>query len=172
MKRISVDTETLGTTTKSVPLQISAVDVDNPSSFFNAYVDWADLTKEGFRVNGSTLRFWMKQPEEIRTKVFAGTVALPEILKGLAEFCKDATEVWMNSPSFDSEKILIPAYNHFKLPVPWSFRDERDFRTLKALGFAYFDMPYQYPAGAHDALTDATAQAEYIYQMTQRMKQK
>lgn len=73
-------------------------------------------------------------------------------------------QVWMNSPSFDGV-ILQDLANDFATPLPWTFRQERDLRTLKALASQCCDgqviLPDK-PNNAHDALADAKYQLEVI----------
>lgn len=177
MTRLSLDTETLGTSAGSVILQIACTNVDNPTKKFNCYIEPFHQLPLGLTVEAATADWWNNQPQKVRDKVFSGNALLSEALTGLATFilCERdsySMEVWMNSPSFDSEKILQPAFKLLELPLPWQFYEERDFRTMKALGKDYFNFPFSKPTGAHDALVDAKAQGEYIYQLTNRMKEK
>lgn len=76
-----------------------------------------------------------------------------------------AIQVWMNSPSFDSV-ILNDMAKQIGTELPWSYREERDLRTLKAMAktrnadeYALLPSP---PDNAHDALADAKYQLEII----------
>ena len=167
---ISLDTETGGIQTGSVVYQIGAKCLNN-GALFSVYISPASCLRAGLLMDVSTQEWWAKQDQEIRARVQGGTVSLQEALTQFTAWIDAQTwtryaggenfpklEVWMNSPSFDSEKILGPAYKVCGWPgVPWKYHQERDFRTLAAW---YGD--YQKPEGAHDALVDAIAQGDYI----------
>lgn len=174
MIRLSLDTETLGIRPGSQLLQLACVDLDCPFDYFNVYVAQEGQSIYGLKADANTLAWWQEQDSAVRAKVFSGTVPLRDAIEAFANWFKDVRgqeqiELWMNSPSFDSEKILQPIFSAISLPLPWNYWEERDFRTLQNLGKTYFNFSYQKPAGAHDALADAKAQGEYIYQLTYRM---
>jgi len=177
MIRLSLDTETLGTSAGSQILQIACVDLDNPSDSIDLRLNAVDQARYGLTTDPATINWWSNQSKAVRDSVFGGTLPLDMALTTFAFWLKDIigketdVEVWMNSPSFDSDKILAPAFAAIKLQLPWSYYQERDFRTVKALGQKYFNLAYQKPINAHNALADAKAQGEYIYQLTYRMIQ-
>lgn len=161
--RISIDTETLGTSHGSVICQIAAYNIDTEAST-TIYVDIADCAREGLLRDQSTLDWWKKQDPQIYLKVTSGKISLKDSLRALTNWIHQQStetpeEVWMNSPSFDSAKILEPAYAVFGWQLPWGFRAERDFRTLRALSPLRLYTP---PLGAHDALVDAIAQGKFV----------
>ena len=172
MSRISLDTETLGITAGSMIAQIAAVDIDNPSIFFNVYLDISTQAALGLNLDKSTVDWWNLQDPAIKAKVFGGSASLSPSLTRLSIWLQqfDTPEIWMNSPDFDSGKILAPAYAACGQTIPWAYYQERDFRTAKALGASYLNLHYQKPIGAHDALVDAKQQGEYIYAITTRLK--
>lgn len=171
--RIHIDTETGGQTSGSVIFQIGA---------------WCNLTEQtldikvssescrdlGLHFDKATLNWWEFQSPELFARVSSGTVPLPKALAALSTWLtsqvsllaeETPVEIWMNSPSFDSEKILLPAYMKVTGGTdgrPWDFREERDFRTLVALASELGLPIYRKPIGAHDALVDATTQGKYV----------
>lgn len=175
MIRLSLDTETLGIRRGSQIAQIACCDLDNPSDFFNVYIDLSDQAALGLTTDQSTLDFWAAQDQAIRDKVWGGALDLETALICFQIWLTDITakepfEIWMNSPSFDSEKILAPAFDLIDLALPWQFHQERDFRTLQNISKTYCNFPYQKPSGAHDALVDAQAQGAFIYEAINRIK--
>lgn len=174
MIRLSLDTETLGTSAGSQILQLACTDIDCPSDHFNIYIAQEGQDTYGLKSDPNTVQWWRERDSLTRAKVFSGVTPLKDAMILFSNWLNDIRgneqiEVWMNSPSFDSEKILGPIFDALNLTLPWSYYEERDFRTMKALGSTYFSFPYQKPTGAHDALVDAKAQGEYIYQLTYRM---
>ena len=172
-QRISVDTETLGTSYGSVIAQIAACDIDNPSTFFNLYLDITKQADLGLVINADTVNWWSQQDARIKSVVLGGSAPLSESLTQFSIWLDthfQEPEMWMNSPSFDSTLILAPAYKTCGQNLPWKYYQERDFRTLKAMGEKYFRYPFVKPANAHDALADARAQGAYIYELETRIK--
>ena len=76
MSRISLDTETLGITAGSMIAQIAAVDIDNPSIFFNVYLDISTQEALGLNLDKSTVEWWNLQDPAIKAKVFGGSASL------------------------------------------------------------------------------------------------
>lgn len=82
--------------------------------------------------------------------------------------CVDAKQpfqVWMKTPRFDAG-ILEHLAKQVHVNLPWTFREERDMRTLAALAQAcnaheYSLLPPK-PDNAHDALVDAKHQLKII----------
>ena len=73
---------------------------------------------------------------------------------------------WMNSPRFDGA-ILQHCFQQIEdTDLPWTFRDEADYRTLRRLAKAKdrnaFDNLPQPPDNAHQALVDASYQLDMI----------
>ncbi len=72
--------------------------------------------------------------------------------------CKPST-VWGNSPSFDLDALRF-YYSALKRDVPWVFRNERDYRTLRELYGHTSDMPKT--TIAHNGEADARWQLEHL----------
>lgn len=65
--------------------------------------------------------------------------------------------MWANSPAFDLV-MLRNAFNKHHVDAPWGFWIERDFRTFLSMTNA----DRVKPEVAHDALSDAKAQAQTL----------
>ena len=164
VRRLHIDTETLGISPGSVILQIAVASEDG--MIFEVRISKESCLAAGLTYDAATLDWWDKQDPVVRARVFSGKDSLALALFKFNEFLIDyrrhidphlPIEVWMNSPSFDSEKILKPALEAYGIQVPWKYYEERDFRTAQAIFGGYTK-----PAGAHDALVDAVAQMEYV----------
>ena len=84
MSRISLDTETLGITAGSMIAQIAAVDIDNPSIFFNVYLDISTQAALGLNLDKSTVDWWNLQDPAIKARVFGGSASLSPSLTRLS----------------------------------------------------------------------------------------
>jgi len=67
--------------------------------------------------------------------------------------------VWGNSPSFDMAALRF-YYSKLKRDVPWAFRAERDYRTLRELYGRTSDMPKT--TTTHNGEADARWQLEHL----------
>ena len=100
----------------------------------------------------------MNQSAEAK-KVFddASIVTLPTALVALARWIGEDAIMWGNSARFDLG-ILEYAYDSCLIPVPWDHRNERCYRTLKAL---HPEIKIMRSGTHHNALDDATSQAHH-----------
>ncbi len=174
---ISLDLETLGTAPGSVILSIGAVafNIDDPTHRmlpeslprFDIAIDVASATQAGFTIDPDTVMWWLRQSDGARHAMAqkqgqAGRLA--EVLYafrdfvGLATVGPDTVRVWGNGSDFDNV-LLAEAYRKLNRPAPWKFWNNRCLRTLRA---EHPDVPRVKPRLAHDALSDAEAQAATI----------
>lgn len=128
---------------------------------FYVAIDPRSAQDAGGRVDASTVQWWLNQSPEARA-VFSDASPMPiaEALNRFAEFCSQPYGppiVWGNGASFDNI-VLRQAYERVGLEAPWSYRNERCYRTLKSLRP---DIPFEPVGTAHHALDDAIAQARH-----------
>lgn len=165
---VMLDLETLGTGQDAVIVSIGACMFDPRGSgvahTFHAHLN---LEQTGRTVTDSTIRWWMHQSDEARSAAFgehSEKQSLPSALNAFAQwFCANGgAEVWGNGATFDVS-ILEHAYRTTESApsVPWAFYNVRDLRTLRALPVTV-DVPRVEPELAHDALSDAIAQAKHV----------
>lgn len=155
-----VDIETLGTDPGCVVLSLGAVQFDEYSlgEEFYRVIDMESCQEYGLTIDASTLDWWLGQDAEAQAVFDADGVSLDAALGDFAEFYDGCEEVWANAPTFDCAH-LKEAYEAVEQDLPWGFRDERCFRTLKALPGAITE-PEDWNGTAHDALDDAKWQAD------------
>ena len=171
MLDVSIDIETLGTSTDAAVATIGAVQFNRTTGkikkeFYERVL--LDSALKFGKADGSTLRFWLKQPDEAREEIAHnehGARNLKDVLDDLHEwFPKSNCCVWANSPSFDL-RILETAFKRTKTNVPWRFWHHRCFRTIKdigeELGLHYLKKPEDGEV-LHNALDDAKRQAAFI----------
>lgn len=178
---VSIDLETLGVQPGSVITQIGLCAFDQrpgntSTSSTMIRVNAQSCIDLGLKIDWSTVQWWLKQAELPRVGM-ADQIGVPlrTALMQVGDWFMDhgdhkSMRVWGHGCGFDCTQLEI-AYNICKLPVPWDFRKVRDLRTLADLApAARVERPT--PAMAHDAMADATAQAEWIQALTYQIERR
>jgi len=156
-----IDLETMSTKPNAAIIQIGACTFDGQAAGIR--VDLQSCVDAGLAVDASTIMWWMQQSDAARASVTSPGAsplrqALEQFTAGLAALgLGSAGEVWSYPASFDIV-ILESAYRAVGLLVPWKYNAVRCLRTLAALRP---DIARVKPALAHDAVSDATAQAAW-----------
>lgn len=165
---VSVDLETLATSTSAVILSIGIA--SNAGHKFHLALDVDEQIAMGRHVSASTFQWWLGDAsgEDARVSYLAllakrapssVSTARSELLAFFAKLEKENPRyrIWGNGPSFDLEIL-----GSFIGAKPWQFFQERDVRTARMLVKSRTA-----PAVAHDALADAEAQLEDIMRFVQ-----
>lgn len=119
--------------------------------------------KKGGRMSFDTMAWWMDQSVGARSVFERPNDMLSDPEYALTSFrtwlnrLGDEVLVWGNGANFDNV-VLREAYIRHGVTPPWSFRQDRCFRTLKSLNPHVLARPNTAP---HNALADAIAQAEH-----------
>lgn len=159
-----LDLETVGVRPTSGILSIGVVPFDDTQVFddvFYSKIELDDSMTLGFTTDDSTMLWWNAQKDEVREEAFSGEVSVRDSISQLSAYLKrwaakgEELLVWGNGANFDNV-LIANAYELLSLKKPWSYSNDRCFRTLKAL---YPMLPYIPPMNAHNALDDALAQA-------------
>lgn len=174
MQHVMLDLETLGTSNKAVVLSIGAVKFDPYSSDLGQtfYVELTgDLKTQqanGRIIDASTVLWWMQQgamakqvfsDPPIEGVIRASTVSA---LLQFRDFINDPeTCLWGNGADFDNA-ILADLYRDMAIPVPWSFRFNRCFRTIKGM---FPEVTIARDGVHHNALDDAVHQAKHLQEI-------
>jgi len=170
---IHFDIETLGTGPTSIILSIGAVRIDFKAGkiidqFYTA-VDAEDCEFMGLIKDEDMVRWWQKQPKEVREAAFAGGTPLKKALLAFTKFveqCKGDVEVSCCGTDFDT--VIVPsAFRVIGLPVPWKFWNVIDLRTLRNWVPHKFNISR--PRNAHNALIDAQWQAANLIAIWQTL---
>jgi exodeoxyribonuclease VIII len=165
MKHVMIDIETLGLHANCVILCIGAVQFDldsgNIGEKYRRTVDIEDQIKRGRTITADTLQFWMNQKRETFESCLRAPVPLEAALYDLGEFLydHDIKFVWSNGINFDLG-ILKHAFNSIPYPLPWSYKDERDYKTIREL----FAPPVEayLETEKHNAIADCKYQIVYL----------
>lgn len=163
MKRVMLDLETMGTSSRACIVQIGACDVDNPGLMFRCNVSLQSCLDAGLVVDGSTVEWWLKQSEAARNSI---TEPAEPLAVALGKFTvwlgsPGPSQIWALPSTFDLV-ILGNAYRALGLKTPWQHRAESCLRTAGKL-FPAANRPKA--SLAHDALSDALAQAAWLRNM-------
>jgi hypothetical protein len=178
---LMIDNETLDTTPNAVILSIGAVKFDKHGNQmgekFYAVLDIEEQKAMGRTVSIDTLEWWSRQSKEARVVLETTDRRLvKEVLDELYDFIFDMDgtagriKVWGNGSDFDNPQIasLFKMYDYETLP--WEFRNNRCFRTLKAEFGHLLDKPPKRTGTYHNALDDAITQAEHCQKIFARLK--
>lgn len=164
MRHLMLDIETLGTSPGCVVLSIGAVEFGlqgNITGKFHSHLDTSDQTQKGLHIDAKTVEWWLDQDKVAQEALLSAERFHPKhVIEAFIDtFAWENIQVWANGASFDFPiiKALFEAYD-FKLP--WPYYSEMDFRTVKNMvGKNNFNRLRVRPTLAHDALSDAEAQA-------------
>lgn len=172
MRDIAVDCETLGTRFDAPVLAIAmrAFDRDTGTlgAAFYQEVSLDSAIRSG-RVNGSTLAWWMAQPEPAR-RMFQDNpnkLDLASSLRAMCDFVRSigvgAPRVWGNGATADITWLEYAlAMGSVGLSTPWHFMNIRDMRTIVDAADYYEGDQLPFEGVKHYAPDDATHQAKVI----------
>jgi hypothetical protein len=167
MKHVMLDLETFGTKPGSVIISIGACAFDAHGDTIDKTchlaIDAADSQRHGLRIDAGTVLWWMapERDEARRRLATLPVIDLDSALLGFAGWLDQFGHDWLlwgHGANFDNA-LLQTAYEVCGIPVPWTYKQDRCFRTLKSL------FPGHEPAFdgmAHDALADAVHQARWL----------
>lgn len=167
---IMLDLETLGKTPGSVITSIGAVAFGGGliHSEFYRRVGIQSCLDAGLKVDGSTIEWWLTQSDAARLELTLPGNSLAETLQAFSHWVttlqvtSSGPEVWGNGPSFDCS-MMKAAYNALRLHLPWSHKQERCYRTARALLCESDATRAVVRTGVkHHALDDARHQARYL----------
>lgn len=173
LKNVMLDLETLGTGNRAAVVAIGACVFDphvegliHADQQFYCAITPESAIAAGLEVDGSTVSWWMQQSAEARAKTFPTEGAL-DIYSAMSRFLgfmeplgRDAA-VWGNGATFDNI-VIRSAFKAVKLPVPWSFRMDKCYRTVANLLPKAEQPAFTRHGTAHSALDDAITQALHL----------
>jgi 3' exoribonuclease, RNase T-like len=177
LRHVMLDLETWGTAPYSTIIMIGAC-------VFDPYAEQQDKiitdrfevaiapVNAGLRVDAETLMWWMdRERDEARREWWHMPKVSPHVaLDGFSDWLTlghDANElrIWGNGAGFDNV-LLRQAYEINSREVPWNFRHDRCFRTLRSLLTLEEG---QYLGTQHTALADAENQAIRANQIVRKL---
>ncbi|EOJ4885428.1 3'-5' exoribonuclease [Escherichia coli] len=135
-----------------------------------------DLETAGGVIDRETIKWWLKQSREAQSAILTDEIPLDDALLQLREFINENSgeffvQVWGNGANFDNV-ILRRSYERQEIPCPWRYTNDRDVRTIVALGLVMdFDARsvITFEGERHNALHDARYQAKYVSAIWQKL---
>ncbi|HGU4267690.1 TPA: 3'-5' exoribonuclease [Escherichia coli] len=135
-----------------------------------------DLETAGGVIDRDTIKWWLKQSREAQSDILTDEIPLDDALLQLREFIDENSgeffvQVWGNGANFDNV-ILRRSYERQGIPCPWRYTNDRDVRTMVALGLVMdFDARsvITFEGERHNALHDARYQAKYVSAIWQKL---
>ncbi|HDJ0423282.1 TPA: 3'-5' exoribonuclease [Escherichia coli] len=135
-----------------------------------------DLETSGGVIDRDTIKWWLKQSREAQSAILTDEIPLDDALLQLREFIDENSgeffvQVWGNGANFDNF-ILRRSYERQGIPCPWRYTNDRDVRTMVALGLVMdFDARsvITFEGERHNALHDARYQAKYVSAIWQKL---
>ena len=159
------DLETLDTKDTAVVLSIGAIKftVDGLFETFYRRLELNDQIRSGRTISGSTIEWWAQQDVKARAVFSEPAISTEKALLDYADFLStEDCVMWGNGAMFDNA-ILLNMYDMYGMPRPWSYRNDRCYRTVLALHKSlYPGFETNTPSVAHNALADAVAQARTL----------
>lgn len=175
MNNIMLDLETMGTSPGCPILSIGAVYFDPVNGRlgdeFYAAIQLVDSVRQGFKPEGATIEWWLKQSDEARDALFKNPLPVVTALIKFKSFVNSPkVAMWAKGPSFDCV-ILRKAYEMMGIDEPWYFRGDRDMRTLEQIAKYKGVMIPSFPRTGthHNALDDAKYQAKTCLYVLERL---
>ena len=174
MTNIMLDLETLGIKSDSVILSIGAVSFDENAVIDEFYttINMQSCLDYGLKIYPHTLQWWMKQSDEAKRGLFDSTTSLPDALMDFSKWVlktAEETRMWGNGEDFDNV-LLKHAYLSAGFSpscIPWNFRNNMSYRTLKNL---LPNIRINRVGEHHNALDDAKSQALHAIKLLQELK--
>lgn len=169
MNAVMIDLETWGVGTNALVVSIGAIEFNLSAKGgkallgekYQANIDPVEAQECGFKIDASTIDWWMQQEKAAQESVRVKRIDIFEAFDGLGDFVRDKL-VWSNGGNFDI-RILREGYKLLHIPCPWHYRDERDMRTfMDIMKRDGIDVTIDGPRLKHDALADAEYQARLM----------
>lgn len=162
MEDVMIDFETLGHRYDAVIIQIAGAyfsrSTGEVSKTFIRNVNASSELRNGFKVDGSTIYWWLSQSDEAR-KSIERTNAVDSLtaMTDFNEFLRDAKYIWSHA-TFDFV-ILMNHLDRLNIKASFTYRKARDIRTL--LDVTHISNRIKRDGVHHNALDDCLHQIKY-----------
>ncbi|EER3792671.1 exonuclease [Escherichia coli] len=174
---LMIDLETMGKNPDAPIISIGAIFFDPQTGDMGPeFSKTVDLETAGGVIDRDTIKWWLKQSREAQSAIMTDEIPLDDALLQLREFIDENSgeffvQVWGNGATFDNV-ILRRSYERQGIPCPWRYTNDRDVRTMVALGLvmdfnARTTIPFE--GERHNALHDARYQAKYVSAIWQKL---
>lgn len=169
---IMVDIETMGKAPDGAIVSIGAVEFDDKKvgNVFYKTISLQNNVAFLRKIDPSTVCWWLKQSDNVKNEVILEGDSLPFCMDLFAKFVQANLDrkgrIWANGVSFDLEILRHCLREDMRWDIPWKYGQECCMRSLRALEHLYPVKKWHEfkDEAAHNALIDATRQAEYVLQ--------
>lgn len=167
---VMIDLETMGQGPDAAIVAIGAAAMDIEAGAigptWHERIDLESSVHGGGVMDASTVLWWLERDAEAQEEIFfPGRQSIDDALRSLATWfldtCAHGVCVWGNGASFDNV-ILRRAFERADLAPPWAWRNDRCYRTVKAL---HPDVKIERSGTHHHALDDVVSQAKHLIAM-------
>jgi exodeoxyribonuclease VIII len=157
---VMIDIETFSTKKNAALASIGALKFNDKQILDTFYINVDPISSKnaGLDFQKSTLDWWKTQKPEAFDALKHNRVPLSEALAMFSEwYGTKSVPTWACGPDFDLV-IMEANYSALNIQHPWKYLHARCFRTFKAM----FKADTVRQGTYHNALDDATYQAQYI----------
>lgn len=184
MLDLMIDLETMGTTPDSAIVALGIVEFDSKTGELGnslyRVIDLSTSVPYGFKIQPSTLYWWLEQSEEARLALIqdSNRESVEEAMLSVTRFVNSGNNaarkrLWGNGPTFDNAMIryTYEVVMGHQFPIP--FWNDRCVRTIK--GFYPYNLWRQWQIDNprrgtfHNALDDAKYQVKYLCHILQEL---
>jgi len=162
MPEVMLDLETMGVNNNAAIIAIGAVVFDLEKGIlgksFYYTVDLQSSVDAGGVIDPSTVLWWMGQSNEAGAEFERPGNSIQLVLNLFSAWVPAGSNMWGNGATADNV-WLRSAYERLGLTVPWHYRNDRCFRTVKAM---HPPIELEDKGVKHNALADARWQAQYL----------
>ncbi|WP_240654942.1 3'-5' exonuclease [Rhodovarius crocodyli] len=168
---VMLDLETLSTRPNAAIIAIGAVAFDPQRmevlSTFEARIRPDSADSLGGHVDMDTVSWWMRQPDAVRAQWDDEGAQFGNALSQLHTWLRGnqhgpLSALWGNGAAFDNV-VLAEAFRAWAMIRPWSYKQDRCYRTLRALLPHIEEPPFE--GERHTALADALHQAKHCMRL-------
>jgi hypothetical protein len=139
---------------------------------FKKNIHLATAVRDGGVIEPGTIMWWLRQGDEARMSILNDTYDVRQVLQEFSDWIAEhssfkAVRPYGNGAAFDLT-LLNSAYRRSGIATPWTFFNERCFRTVRNIYPQVEYNPDDKGDGAHDALVDAIFQAKHLIKIKHR----
>ncbi len=145
-------------------------EIGNMEDTFYQVVNLKSAQRAGGRIDADTVMFWLQQSEAARSTLYSDeSILIEPALRNFAAWLREKPleGLWGNGSDCDNV-ILEGAYLRLGMTPPWTYRDNRCYRTLRGI---FPQIQADITVGvAHHALDDAKYQAHHLCKIWKHIK--
>ncbi|MEL4014354.1 3'-5' exoribonuclease domain-containing protein [Dryocola clanedunensis] len=182
---LMVDTESMGSNPDAPLISVGAIffnpETGATGAEFYKVISLESAMAFGGKPDAGTILWWMKQSSEARSALLIeDVIPLDDALLQFNDFISEnsangpaSVQLWGNGATFDNV-LLRQSFERTGIPCLWKFWNDRDVRTIVALGKAVgieprYEIPFE--GDQHNALADAHHQVKYVSEIWQVLAQ-